>query len=446
MPITISPSQQRLGIRLVLGFAGLLVLRSLFFPSSSRSSSDGNRNIQSHGVLERVLLTEKYLDVHKYPFLQHRQGRDDRWDLFDDQVKDGLDDFWQRFQKPFVTGKDTAHLDQQVVRGAIDDLFSFNGWVTQGCSTLKRPFGQNSIDEHYEDLAGQGKLYYIAIIIHSADHFLVDQLAVIVQLAKRLGPQNIFVSMLDSASDDSTPTLADLSEAVLITLGIAFRIRRVPPMTVDPSAAYYPLEEATARNAALEPLHELSNKRNVKFHKVIWLKGFTCPNDILESLRVSEVNRAAMVCGMDWAEHNGFFIFSDRYVHSFDCSSASADRSCRWRTRDIEGNLFRQAKSNSKPEAGPPRDRTGTERYAQHLPFQTFCCESGTHVVDPEQSYYRGIDYRASHLAQNMSSNEAPVEWDPESQCMDSTQMWFCRDLWTDAARGGLKEIERAHV
>ncbi|KAJ9099758.1 hypothetical protein QFC21_003756 [Naganishia friedmannii] len=422
MPITISPSQQRLGLRLVLGFAGLLVLRSLFFPSSSSSSSRGDKKIQSHGVLERVLLTEKYLDVHKYPFLQHRQGRDDRWDLFDGQVSDGLEDFWTRFQKPFITGKDTAHLDQQVVRGAIDDLFSFNGWVTQGCSTLKRPFAQNSIDEHYEDLAGQGKLYYIAIVIHSADHFLVDQLAVIVQLAKRLGPQNIFVSMLDSASDDSTPTLADLSEAVLITLGIAFRIRRVPPMTVDPSAAYYPLEEATARNAALEPLHELYSKRNVKFHKVIWLKGFTCPNDILESLRVSEVNSAAMVCGMDWAEHNGFFIFSDR-----------------WRTRDIEGNLFRQAKSSSKPETGPPRDKIGTERYAAHLPFQTFCCESGTHVVDPEQSYYRNIEYRASNLAQNMSSSEAPVEWDPESQCMDSTQMWFCRDLWTDAARGDVK-------
>lgn len=30
--------------------------------------------------------------------------------------------------------------------------------------------------------------------------------------------------------------------------------------------------------------------------------------------------------------------------------------------------------------------------------------------------------------------------WDPETQCMDSTQMWFCRDLWTDAARDGLKE------
>jgi hypothetical protein len=81
----------------------------------------------------------------------------------------------------------------------------------------------------------------------------------------------------------------------------------------------------------------------------------------------------------------------------------------------------------------------GTERYTAHLPFQVFCCESGTHVVDPEQSYYRGIEYRASTMSHNLSSSDIPPEWDPESQCMDSTQMYFCRDLWTDAAKGGLK-------
>lgn len=419
MPITITPSQQRFSIRLALGFFGILLLRSLFFPSKPSHSAN---EIQSHGVIERFLLNDRYLDVHKYPFLQHREGRDNRPDLFDGEVNDGIMDYWTRFQKPFISSKDTSHLDQQVVRGAIDDLLSFNGWVAAFCPTLKRPFGQNSADDHYEDLAANRHLYYIAIVVHSADHFLVDQLAVIVQLARRLGPRNIFVSILDQASSDSTPTLADLCEAVLITLGIAFRIRRVPAMTVDPSASYYPLEEAEARNYALEPLRDMYSKRSVKFHKVIWLKGFTCPNDVLESLRVSEANNAAMVCGMDWAEHNGFFIFSDR-----------------WRTRDIEGNLFRQAKSNSKPEAGPPRDRIGTDRYAKHLPFQTFCCESGTHVVDPEQSYYRGIEYRASNMAQNLTSNDPVPEWDPETQCMDSTQMWFCRDLWTDAAKAGQK-------
>ena len=120
--------------------------------------------------------------------------------------------------------------------------------------------------------------------------------------------------MLDYDSSDSTETLTDLCEAVLTLLGVPFRIRRIPGMTEDPSAAYYPLEEAYTRNLVLEPLHELHERRSIKFQRVIWLKGFTCPNDILETIKVSIVNDAAMVCGMDWAEHNGFFIFSDRYV------------------------------------------------------------------------------------------------------------------------------------
>ncbi|WVR08492.1 hypothetical protein IAU60_005547 [Kwoniella sp. DSM 27419] len=419
----LTPSTQRLAIRVALAFFGFLIVRAVFFSGSSTPEE-----IQSHGVLERVLMNDKYLDVSKYPFLQARQGRDDRPDMFDQEVSDGLMDFWTRFQKPFITGKDTAHLDTQVMRSVVDDLLQFNGWVASACPTLVRPFGQNSRDDHYEDLAAKDHLYYIAIVVHSADHFLVDQLAIIVQLARRLGTRNIFVSMLDQASTDSTPTLADLCESVMTILGIAFRIRRVPPMTVDPAANYYPLEEAEARNLALEPLHELWHRRSIKFHKVIWLKGFTCPNDVLESLRVSEVNNAAMVCGMDWAEHNGFFIFSDR-----------------WRTRDIEGNLFRQAKSNSKPEAGPPRDAMGTERFTHHLPFQVFCCESGTHIVDPEQSYYRDIAYRASPLSHNLSTTQEQPNWDPEMPCMDSTQMWFCRDLWTDSARGGLKGGKKVH-
>lgn len=213
-----------------------------------------------------------------------------------------------------ITGKETSHIDAQSVLSSIDQLLSLNGWVAALCPTLTRPFGQNKYEDAYDDLAQADHLYYIGIVIHSADHFLVDQLAVIVQMAKRLGTSNLFVSMLDYDSTDSTATLTDLCEAVLILLGVPFRIRRVPGMTEDPLAAYYPLEEAHMKNLALEPLHELYQKRAIKFHRVIWLKGFTCPNDILETIKVSEANEAAMVCGMDWAEHNGFFIFSDRYV------------------------------------------------------------------------------------------------------------------------------------
>lgn len=213
-----------------------------------------------------------------------------------------------------ITAKETSHGDAQSVLSAVEGLLSLNGWVAAYCPTLARPFGQNrNIEEDaYDDLAKDDQLYYIALAIHSADHFLVDQLAVIVQLAKRLGTSNLFVSMLDYGSTDSTPTLTDLCEAVLTMLGVPFRINRVPSMTEDPAAAYYPSEEAYMRNLALEPLLELHENRQISFNRVIWLKGFTCPSDILETLRVSVANEAAMVCGMDWAESGGQFIFSDR--------------------------------------------------------------------------------------------------------------------------------------
>jgi hypothetical protein len=213
-----------------------------------------------------------------------------------------------------IVGSDTAQMDTQSVISSIETLLSLHGWVAADCPTLVRPFGQNSHEDAFDDLLSKNHLYFVGIVIHSADHFLVDQLAVIVQLAKRFGPSGLFVSMLDYDSSDSTATLTDLSEAVLILLGVPYRIRRVPGMTVDPAAAYYPAEEAYMRNLALEPLKELYERRRIKFHRVIWLKGFTCPNDILETIKVSEANDAAMVCGMDWAEHNGFFIFSDRCV------------------------------------------------------------------------------------------------------------------------------------
>ncbi|KAI0819762.1 cryptococcal mannosyltransferase 1-domain-containing protein [Trametes gibbosa] len=428
--------RRRTVLRIVgLAFLAFLVKVLVAAPSTSSSvsalygASDPNE-IRKQNVLDYVTGADKQLDARKHKFLQARMGRDDRLDLFADIIDDGVQDYWERFQKPYILNHETSHMDEQSVLSSIEQLLTLNGWVAALCPTLTRPFGQNKYEDAYEDLARQNHLYYVGMVIHSADHFIVDQLSVIVQLAKRLGPSNIFVSMLDYDSSDSTETLTDLCEAVLTLLGVPFRIRRVPGMTEDPSAAYYPLEEAYTRNLVLEPLHELYERRHITFHRVIWLKGFTCPNDILETIKVSIANDAAMVCGMDWAEHNGFFIFSDR-----------------WRTRDINGDQFRQSKSSAISESSttsvPPRDPTSAERYTQHLPFQVFCCESGTHVVDPSQSYYAGISYRAGDDFFNSTASYADVpERDPEAPCLDSTQAWFCRDLWLWKAKEGMKALE----
>ncbi|KAF5331880.1 hypothetical protein D9611_008839 [Ephemerocybe angulata] len=422
--------------RLSIILASFLLLYIFFYPSSSNNNDPHSpqsslrrkdaHQIKEHNFIERATRPDKTLNVQKHPFLQARMGRDERDDAYNELIYNGVQDYWERFQLPYIVSKDTINMDTQHMLTSIDQLLSLNGWVGHLCPTLTRPFGQHKRHNAYEDIVREDHRYYIAIVVHSADHFLVDQLAVIVQMARRLGTNNLFVSMLDYDSSDSTSTLLDLSEAVLTLLGVPFRIRRVPGMTEDPQAAYYPLEEAYTRNLALEPLHELHQKRGIVFDRVVWLKGFTCPDDILETIKISYVNEAAMVCGMDWAEHNGFFIFSDR-----------------WRTRDIEGDQFRQSKSsNSKPEGVPPRDKVGAERYAQHLPFQVFCCESGMHVVDPGQSYYKGVKYRAGEEYQNMTKGEGVKVRDGDANCLDSSQAWFCRDLWVRSAGEGMEEVE----
>ncbi|KAG5646779.1 hypothetical protein DXG03_002155 [Asterophora parasitica] len=424
--MSLSLRRRSLSRLLALVIAAFL-LRYLFFSSASATGSvvPTAHQIKEHNFVERATRPDKSLNVQRHKFLQARMGRDEREGILGSVIQNGVWDYWERFQLP-ILNRETSSMDAQHVVSSIDQLLSLNGWVAALCPTLTRPFGQNKHEEAYDDLIREDHLYYIAIIIHSADHFLVDQLAVIVQMAKRLGANNLFVSMLDYDSSDSTETLTDLCEAVLILLGVPFRIRRVPGMTEDPSAAYYPLEEAHMRNLALEPLQELQRRRDINFHRVVWLKGFTCPNDILETIKVSFANEAAMVCGMDWAEHNGFFIFSDR-----------------WRTRDIEGDQFRQSKSSSKDDAVPPRDHQGAARYAQHLPFQVFCCEAGTHVVDPAQSYYKGITYRAGSDFHNLSKAEGMPVRDPDAACLDSSQAWFCRDLWVRSAREAMEEVDR---
>jgi hypothetical protein len=146
LPRAMPPSGLRLLRQLVYLAVPVLLVRYLFFgPSQPTSSAAGkttasqllaSRNankgagIQAHGVIDRLRADKGALDVHRFPFLQSRMGRDDRPDLFDAQIALGVADYWERFSKPWITGQETAHLDAQVVRGAIDELLSFNGWVT----------------------------------------------------------------------------------------------------------------------------------------------------------------------------------------------------------------------------------------------------------------------------------------------------------------------------
>lgn len=63
-------------------------------------------------------------------------------------------------------------------------------------------------------------------------------------------------------------------------------------------------------------------------------------------------------------------------------------------------------------------------------------------MVDPAQSYYQSINYRAGTDYHNLSSVEGIPSRPPDAPCLDSSQNWFCRDLWIHQAREGVREVE----
>lgn len=87
---------RRRNVTRVFWVVTLAILARLLFFSSSKTESP---EIRRQGVLDLVARSDK-LDVQKYDFLQVRIGRDERPDLFSNIIQDGLDDFWQRFEKP----------------------------------------------------------------------------------------------------------------------------------------------------------------------------------------------------------------------------------------------------------------------------------------------------------------------------------------------------------
>lgn len=65
--------------------------------------------------------------------------------------------------------------------------------------------------------------------------------------------------------------------------------------------------------------------------------------------------------------------------------------------------------------------------------------------MDPAQSYYKGLSYRSGTDFHNLSrAEDAPVRA-PDSPCLDSSQAYFCRDLWIRSARDAMDEVDRAN-
>jgi hypothetical protein len=89
----------RLLLILLLAFSARLFFSTSSLPAASPLYTPESGEIREHNVLERVR-PDKTLNVQKHKFLQVRMGRDERKDILGDVVRDGVLDYWERFQKP----------------------------------------------------------------------------------------------------------------------------------------------------------------------------------------------------------------------------------------------------------------------------------------------------------------------------------------------------------
>jgi hypothetical protein len=85
--------------RLFILIAAVVLIR-LATSSKSPSARENPYEIKGHGVLDFVHGSENALDARRHSFLQTRVGRDEGEDLMSDIVRNGVDDYWERFQKP----------------------------------------------------------------------------------------------------------------------------------------------------------------------------------------------------------------------------------------------------------------------------------------------------------------------------------------------------------
>lgn len=99
-PMALTLRRQTLSRLLFLILIALFV-KLLFFPAQQSFQRRSNAHqIKEHNFIERATRPDRSLNVHRHPFLQARMGRDEKEDIFSGLVRNGVWDYWERFQMP----------------------------------------------------------------------------------------------------------------------------------------------------------------------------------------------------------------------------------------------------------------------------------------------------------------------------------------------------------
>ncbi|KAJ2658491.1 hypothetical protein IWW48_003980 [Coemansia sp. RSA 1200] len=232
-----------------------------------------------------------------------------------------------------------------------------------------------------------GKVF-IAANLHNNEQILPNMAAQLVELARVLGPQRVFISIYENASQDSTTEILQVLKRVLLSLDIPHSI------TTDkrerPKQQHRIEYMAELRNRAMEPLYR---NETASFDKIVFVNDvFFCVPDVLELIHQADKQNAHMTCAEDFALTHGSLTFYDTWV-----------------ARDMLGRAFKPRQRNIADDSG------ALVGQLHGRPFQVQCCWNGMAVIDARVFAGReGIRFRRS----------------AESECSASECSLLCNDMW----------------
>jgi len=252
-----------------------------------------------------------------------------------------------------------------------------------------------------EMLTLRSKKFFIAACLHQSElilpHWSLELIRLLLALRQSTASgwvPNLFVSIYESGSTDSTSTLLQSLEGHLNHLGVPHRIvlgglERGHRNRID--------FIADIRNRALEPLHNAS----FKYDYVLWLNDvFFCADGVAQMAfnalpTVENGLGADAVCGMD------FVLYREKTYSHCDFYDI-------WVSHDMRGRNFR-----------PNGQRAGGEQHNtlwHHSPFQVFSCWNGMVIFNADLFQERLVRFRRNH-------------WQSDECAASETELLF-RDMW----------------
>jgi hypothetical protein len=362
--------------------------------------------------------------------------------------------YWQASRPSFVINIERAEEDIRVVQVGYEDAMNWHEDGGEEARTIKEEI-QNEVRDVFHGSMNAGcsketdllalrkirdKKIFIAADLHNNAEVLGHWLAELLKLVTHLKKENVFVSIYDSSSSDTTPTWVMLLRALL-------RIQDIPHHVVsDPfDGREYGQHRidfmAYIRNKALEPLPVIeSYQENVKYFfdsttdgqnhslalvgvgpsggientntsastgnlayrgiqiydQIVFLNDvFFCMRDVVRLL----LHEVDMACGMDYDLHNA----KGDTPQFYDT----------WVARDLDGKKLTKKPLHFKDESDRIKLLLGQ-------PIQVQCCWNGIAVMSAEP-FHRGLRFR--HI-------RPPPAGATSGECKASECSHLCDDLY----------------